>query len=730
MYHTHTQTDKQRGKNAERANNVFFHLTYFGAVDVSKIKDPVLRQGTEMQIAHFGQCPAQLFTSSHPARGTIPGESTMKKTSRLIGANDLLWRVPTLSSYLLGLSTEKKKEHGIEWCVFTCYSLSFYLLFTFLLTHRYGSQGWASQILNTKFSMNEWTQAKKHRYGTSISIRSGLWTLSKRSGGPPWSLVFDLGQSRRITNFQMRSSGCVRKFSLAIPSREVTGLGENVEWSEVAKETLDLHRGPPGSNHDNAQRIRQFRGFDVKSRFWRLVIHSVHKDHISLVKTIDTLDFGFDVSRRKKEKQMALATRAYESVSCDIVVLSTNSDRREITILNSKGELSVLKWKWDKLGNLGLDSSSNNNNKPSKKGERKSHILSSSSSTFHQVDGSVIACADRDSVHVRCTDSDCITYGASWIASYGRITSISIDDGALVTGDSDGVVLSWRITVRRRGGRDPFVEDRPLCRFDAHSGSEIKALSVCRDLDVVISISERCGVYMHTFSETRVLMHLPISSCRDVDLSHSGRFVVWSGDDSSSSSSSNKLQVFGSVGRELGKDSFRNDISVLKMDREGELVITATENRVQIRRAFGGADGKLELLFEFRDLCDRGHTIRDLSLERDVLAVGSSRGDVVVCALPCVAGLEHKLYYVPSKTKKSRGLIAGVGNLVKGVASTGLKRVMNRIGTNEEEVKRGMRAVGDEALDDIEKTAVGSVAMSLVRGGMGFFGLGGGGDDA
>ena len=29
---------KQRGKNAERANNVFFHLTYFGAVDVSKIR--------------------------------------------------------------------------------------------------------------------------------------------------------------------------------------------------------------------------------------------------------------------------------------------------------------------------------------------------------------------------------------------------------------------------------------------------------------------------------------------------------------------------------------------------------------------------------------------------------------------------------------------------------------------------------------------------------------------
>ena len=138
----------------------------------------------------------------------------------------------------------------------------------------------------------------------------------------------------------------------------------------------------------------------------------------------------------------------------------------------------------------------------------------------------------------------------------------------------------------------------------------------------------------------------------------------------------------------------------------------------------------MDILFEFRDLCDRGHTIRDMCLERDILAVASSRGDVVVCALPCVNGLEHTLFREEtSKKKKSRGLIAGVGSLVKGVATTGLKRVMKQIGTNEDEVKRGMRAVGDEALDDIEKTAVGSVAIGLLRGGVRLFGLGGGGGD-
>ena len=184
------------------------------------------------------------------------------------------------------------------------------------------------------------------------------------------------------------------------------------------------------------------------------------------------------------------------------------------------------------------------------------------------------------------------------------------------------------------------------------------------------------------------------------------------------------------TGRELGRDVCDTKLSVLRMDLEGELVIVALQNRVQIRRAFGGEKKNLEVLFEFRDLCDRGHTIRDLCLERDILAVASSRGDVVVCALPCVKGLEDTLYREETnKKKKSRGLIAGVGNLVKGVATTGLKSVMKQIGTNEEEVKRGMRAVGDEALDDIEKTAVGSVAIGLLRRGVGLFGLGGGGDE-
>ncbi len=274
-----------------------------------------------------------------------------------------------------------------------------------------------SQILNTRFTMKEWTQGTKHRYGTSISVRSGMWTLSRRSGGPPWSIVFDLGQTRHVTNFQMQcSNGCVRKFSLAIPSREVKGQGRNVEWSEVTKETLDLHRPRPGSKRVTENRVRQFRGFEARSRYWRLVIHSCHDESEHVRRTIDSIDFGLDVGLEKKKRtKISLATRAYESVSCDILSLATDSERREIKILNTKGKLSVLKWKWDKSGNLGLSSSTTDTTMS--KHSNTSYVLSSASS-LHEMDGTVIACAERDTIHLRRTESDRITYGASWVATY------------------------------------------------------------------------------------------------------------------------------------------------------------------------------------------------------------------------------------------------------------------------------------------------------------------------
>jgi len=56
---------KQQGPESVKANNVFFYLTYYGSVDVASIEDESLRTATELQIAHFGQCPMQLLWRPH-----------------------------------------------------------------------------------------------------------------------------------------------------------------------------------------------------------------------------------------------------------------------------------------------------------------------------------------------------------------------------------------------------------------------------------------------------------------------------------------------------------------------------------------------------------------------------------------------------------------------------------------------------------------------------------------
>ncbi|KAK9002310.1 hypothetical protein V6N11_024994 [Hibiscus sabdariffa] len=56
---------KQRGREAISANNMFFHITYEGAVDIDKISDPVKQRAVQDAVAYFGQTPSQLLTVPH-----------------------------------------------------------------------------------------------------------------------------------------------------------------------------------------------------------------------------------------------------------------------------------------------------------------------------------------------------------------------------------------------------------------------------------------------------------------------------------------------------------------------------------------------------------------------------------------------------------------------------------------------------------------------------------------
>ncbi|KAG8226897.1 hypothetical protein J437_LFUL005656 [Ladona fulva] len=59
---------KQTGEEAVRADNVFYHLCYEGAVDLDSVRDPNQRHALEVQIMEFGQIPKQVFTLPHPCR--------------------------------------------------------------------------------------------------------------------------------------------------------------------------------------------------------------------------------------------------------------------------------------------------------------------------------------------------------------------------------------------------------------------------------------------------------------------------------------------------------------------------------------------------------------------------------------------------------------------------------------------------------------------------------------
>jgi hypothetical protein len=76
---------KQTGPAAEEANNVFYYLTYEGAVDIDAITDPVMRQSVLSQIKEFGQTPCQLFTQPHPARYSMQEVAALKQPSLLGG---------------------------------------------------------------------------------------------------------------------------------------------------------------------------------------------------------------------------------------------------------------------------------------------------------------------------------------------------------------------------------------------------------------------------------------------------------------------------------------------------------------------------------------------------------------------------------------------------------------------------------------------------------------------
>lgn len=92
---------KQRGIEAEKVDNVFFHLCYEGAVDLDTIRDINDRHGLEVQIMEFGQIPKQVFTLPHPKR-LVPMETlhTSALGSHIVDDVPIAMNSITLSEFI------------------------------------------------------------------------------------------------------------------------------------------------------------------------------------------------------------------------------------------------------------------------------------------------------------------------------------------------------------------------------------------------------------------------------------------------------------------------------------------------------------------------------------------------------------------------------------------------------------------------------------------------------
>ncbi|DAZ98199.1 TPA: hypothetical protein N0F65_005331 [Lagenidium giganteum] len=67
---------KQQGPAAAEACNVFYHLTYEGAVDLDSVQDLAMKRAFIDQINEFGQTPSQLFKTPHPVRSRVAPSAT------------------------------------------------------------------------------------------------------------------------------------------------------------------------------------------------------------------------------------------------------------------------------------------------------------------------------------------------------------------------------------------------------------------------------------------------------------------------------------------------------------------------------------------------------------------------------------------------------------------------------------------------------------------------------
>ncbi|KAK8797052.1 hypothetical protein WA158_004262 [Blastocystis sp. Blastoise] len=101
---------KQKGVAAEESDNIFFSLIYEDNVNVDSLMNPLDKEAVLIQVAKFGQCPSQLFTTQHPSRVELPLAPTSPATVSTVSLFSPL-KEDVVSIYI---NSKTKHLYGID----------------------------------------------------------------------------------------------------------------------------------------------------------------------------------------------------------------------------------------------------------------------------------------------------------------------------------------------------------------------------------------------------------------------------------------------------------------------------------------------------------------------------------------------------------------------------------------------------------------------------------------
>ncbi|XP_012936084.1 neurobeachin-like protein 1 [Aplysia californica] len=95
---------KQKGPAAAEALNVFYYVTYEGAVDLDAIQDPKERASVEGMIRNFGQTPSQLLKEPHPHRLTF--DEAVARTAKSLKPMSVFYFLKDLKPFFVEVSND------------------------------------------------------------------------------------------------------------------------------------------------------------------------------------------------------------------------------------------------------------------------------------------------------------------------------------------------------------------------------------------------------------------------------------------------------------------------------------------------------------------------------------------------------------------------------------------------------------------------------------------------